>query len=672
MINFNTNESPHIISENIKLSYYSVTEGIKNNYNLSFKLSKNEAINIEANEGNKMNELIKSFYDTAEIPAFYGREDLITFKKNKKPINFNKEEKVGEFLKNEIPQINNNNNLIEVEDKYNLIQKFNKIKCEFHTLNGDKFTLSINKDKKMSELLQSFLDERELSEYFGRNDLISFKIRNNKIDFNNNKKVGKILDPKTNLIEVNDPKKLIEIKNIKCLFITNNQTKVEITINEKRKMNELLESFLKKTRTQTQKNSLSFEYNKNSIGYNCQDLVGNCLNKKIINIIKVKDPYYLIKNFYVNFKITTVGKKEKKIKIFIDKEKKMNELIKLFLIDRGMSDYFGREDLFKFTYNNQVIKHNCQQKLSDYLQDGNNNIINVIDNLDLIHSINIEIILMIIPSQPEIKEIKILINEEKNMAELIKLILEKTGIPEQIFLKKILKFTINEEEIKIDSKEKVGIFFKEKKNKNIIIEDKEDRLKNINEDSIKCIFNIINWIGPFMPNGNIIKGKKIRMFINKDKSMKDLIKLFMDKMSISGYYGREDLLQFNFDGKIVKHSCNTKVKIIKKENNIINVIDTNNLIQKINNITFTFKTGPGAINEININQGKSMGDLLKAYFDEIEMPYFYGRNIFTFIYNATKINCDNNEYIFNLINENKLNSNIIMVIDLNNLIENKN
>jgi hypothetical protein len=277
---------------------------------------------------------------------------------------------------------------------------------------------------------------------------------------------------------------------------------------------------------------------------------------------------------------------------------------------------------------------------------------------------------MIIPSQPEIKEIKILINEEKNMAELIKLIQEKTGIPEQIFLKKILKFTINEEEIKIDSKEKVGIFFKEKKNKIIIIEDKEDFLKNINEDSIKCIFNIINWIGPFMPNVNFIKGKKIRMFINKDKSMKDLIKLFMDKMSISGCYGREDLLQFNFDGKIVKHSCNTKVKIIKKENNIINVIDTNNLIQKINNITFTFKTGPGAINEININQGKSMGDLLKAYFDEIEMPYFYGRNIFTFLYNATPIKFDSKDNLLAL--RNKYQCNIIVVIDQNNLIENKN
>ena len=80
----------------------------------------------------------------------------------------------------------------------------------------------------------------------------------------------------------------------------------------------------------------------------------------------------------------------------------------------------------------------------------------------------------------------------------------------------------------------------------------------------------------------------------------------------------------------------------------------------------------GIQNVINTNQNKNMSDLIKSYFDEIEMPYFYGRNIFTFIYNATKINCDNNEYIFNLINENKLNSNIIMVIDLNNLIENKN
>ena len=65
-----------------------------------------------------------------------------------------------------------------------------------------------------------------------------------------------------------------------------------------------------------------------------------------------------------------------------------------------------------------------------------------------------------------------------------------------------------------------------------------------------------------------------------------------------------------------------------------------------------------------------MGDLLKAYFDEIEMPYFYGRNIFTFLYNATPIKFDSKDNLLAL--RNKYQCNIIVVIDQNNLIENKN
>ena len=146
----------------------------------------------------------------------------------------------------------------------------------------------------------------------------------------------------------------------------------------------------------------------------------------------------------------------------------------------------------------------------------------------------------------------------------------------------------------------------------------------------------------------------------------------MDKMSISNYYGREDLLQFYFNGKIVKHFSCKNVKKLEKGNNTINVIDPNYLIQKTNNIRFTFKTGSGIQNVININQNKNMNDLIKAYFDEIEMPYFYGSNIFKFLYNATMIKFDNKENIFNLMNKNNLNNNIIMVIDLNNLIQIKN
>ena len=275
------------------------------------------------------------------------------------------------------------------------------------------------------------------------------------------------------------------------------------------------------------------------------------------------------------------------------------------------------------------------------------------DDLDSAHDLKTEIIFLIIPSQ---KEIKILINEQKTMKELIELFLEQTGISRRLFKKEIFKFIINEEKIDLDSNEKVAIFFKEKKNKTIIIEDKEDLLKNIDKDNIKCVFNIG-------------KKQKIKMYINKDKYMSELIKLFLDKMSISNYYEREDLLKFKFNGKIVKHDCNSKIKIIKNGNNIINVIDKNNLIKNANNIIFTFKTTAGIQNVININQNKNMSDLIKSYFDEIEMPYFYGTNVFRFFCNATQIEFDSKDNISQFILNN---NNVIMVIDINDLIERKN
>ena len=275
------------------------------------------------------------------------------------------------------------------------------------------------------------------------------------------------------------------------------------------------------------------------------------------------------------------------------------------------------------------------------------------DDLDSAHDLKTEIIFLIIPSQ---KEIKILINEQKTMKELIELFLEQTGISRRLFKKEIFKFIINEEKIDLDSNEKVAIFFKEKKNKTIIIEDKEDLLKNIDKDNIKCVFNIG-------------KKQKIKMYINKDKYMSELIKLFMDKMSISNYYEREDLLKFKFNGKIVKHDCNSKIKIIKNGNNIINVIDKNNLIKNVNNKKFTFKTTAGIQNVININQNKNMSDLIKSYFDEIEMPYFYGTNVFRFFCNATQIEFDSKDNISQFILNN---NNVILVIDTNYLIERKN
>ena len=154
------------------------------------------------------------------------------------------------------------------------------------------------------------------------------------------------------------------------------------------------------------------------------------------------------------------------------------------------------------------------------------------------------------------------------------------------------------------------------------------------------------------------------MYINKDKTMSELIKLFMNKMSISNYYGREELLQFYFEDKIVKHDCNDKIKTVKNGSNMINVIDITNLIQKTNNKIFSFKPMSGEQKIININQEKSLSDLKKAYFDEIEMPAFYGTNIFVFICGGQCVKLDTNENI------SKLTNNAIMVLDNPNLIQN--
>ena len=97
---------------------------------------------------------------------------------------------------------------------------------------------------------------------------------------------------------------------------------------------------------------------------------------------------------------------------------------------------------------------------------------------------------------------------------------------------------------------------------------------------------------------------------------------------------------------------------------MINVIDKTYLIQNTNNKIFFFKDVSGIQKIININQEKSLSDLKKAYFDEIEMPEFYGTNIFVFLCGGECVNLDTNEKI------SKLTNNVFTVLDNPNLIQN--
>ena len=97
---------------------------------------------------------------------------------------------------------------------------------------------------------------------------------------------------------------------------------------------------------------------------------------------------------------------------------------------------------------------------------------------------------------------------------------------------------------------------------------------------------------------------------------------------------------------------------------ILSIIDKTNLIQKANNKIFSFKNTSGIQEIISINKDKSLTDLKKAYFDEIELPDFYGTNIFVFLCGGQCVQLDSDEKI------SKLHNNAFTVLDNSNLIQN--
>ena len=115
-----------------------------------------------------------------------------------------------------------------------------------------------------------------------------------------------------------------------------------------------------------------------------------------------------------------------------------------------------------------------------------------------------------------------------------------------------------------------------------------------------------------------------------------------------------------------------------KIGNKIGQIDNNNnrglssseeRIIKENMVNCTFKTTSGNIKKIYFDKNKTMGELIKKYFEEMDIMRYYGRvDLFGFLCNANKITFDSLEFVNNYFSEDG--NNFILVRDLNNLIIN--
>ena len=114
-------------------------------------------------------------------------------------------------------------------------------------------------------------------------------------------------------------------------------------------------------------------------------------------------------------------------------------------------------------------------------------------------------------------------------------------------------------------------------------------------------------------------------------------------------------------------NVNIKEKNFKGVNNNGELSSSEERIIKENMVNCTFKTTSGNVKKISFDKNKTMGELIKKFFEEMDLMRYYGRvDLFGFICNANVITFDNIDFVGNYFNTDG--NNFILVRDLNNLI----
>ena len=114
-------------------------------------------------------------------------------------------------------------------------------------------------------------------------------------------------------------------------------------------------------------------------------------------------------------------------------------------------------------------------------------------------------------------------------------------------------------------------------------------------------------------------------------------------------------------------NVNIKEKNFKGGKNDIELASPEERLISENMVDCTFRTTSGNIKKITFDKNKTMGELIKNYFEEIDLMRYYGRaDLFRFVCNVNVIPFGSLEFVWKYFNTDG--NNFILVHDLNNLI----
>ncbi len=114
-----------------------------------------------------------------------------------------------------------------------------------------------------------------------------------------------------------------------------------------------------------------------------------------------------------------------------------------------------------------------------------------------------------------------------------------------------------------------------------------------------------------------------------------------------------------------KLNIKNKNEAVASDNEVIN--SEERIINEKNKITCTFKTTSGKIEDINCDKNKTISELIKYFFEKMNMNKYYGRkDLFGFLYKANKVPFDSQETVEHFFGEDE--NKWILVLDKNNLI----
>ena len=166
--------------------------------------------------------------------------------------------------------------------------------------------------------------------------------------------------------------------------------------------------------------------------------------------------------------------------------------------------------------------------------------------------------------------------------------------------------------------------------------------------------------------------------INDDKTIEDLIKLYFDEINQPELFNDNDIY-FQYSEKVIDKNSKELVSSIFqkiKDNDVyvINVVDVRNKKKQKDEetIKITFKSASGMTKDININQNKTIEELIKLFFSEINKPELFNDNDVNFLYSAEVISKNSKELVSEIFKKVlDIDVYVVTIVDLKNKINSK-